>query len=274
MLAVVLLVVAASAISLSMASAQSAANGRYDTDGDRLIEVTTWQQLHAVRFDLDGDGSVDDIANSDDYAIGYPVGSNERVCDRNCTGYELSRSLDFSDAEDYGAAGWIPIRDFNTTFEGNGHTISNLYLDVNLQSNQDNAGLFGSVGGSAVIKNIGLLNVDVSGVRNVGGLVGQTGVERSMSNDEVVAVQSQISHSYVTGTVKGTGSYIGGLVGENVGTVSQSHSAADVSGGDSGNTIGGLVGYSTQQRSRPRPRVQPNDNPKLRHRQQLQAPRM
>ena len=250
MLAIVLLVVAGLAISLSLAQAQSA-NGRYDTDGDRLIEVATWQQLHAVRFDLDGDGSVDDSANSDDYAIGYPVGSNERVCDRNCNGYELSRSLDFNNADDYDAAGWIPIRDFNATLEGNGYTISNLYLDVNLQSNQDNAGLFGSVGGSAVIKNIGLLNADVSGVSNVGGLAGQTGVGWSRSNNEVVAIQSQISHSYVTGAVAGTGHHIGGLVGDNVGTVSQSYSTADVSGSDISLYIGGLAGgnYGTVTQS-------------------------
>ena len=244
LLAALLVAAAGLAASLNPAQAQTA-NGKYDTDGDRLIEISSWQQFHAVRFDLDGDGRVDDDSNSDDYAAGYPVGSNESVCDRSCNGYELSQSLDFNNADDYGAAGWIPIRDFNAIFDGNDLTISNLYLDVNLQSSQDNAGLFGSIGGSAVIKNVGLLDADVSGVSYVGGLVGKTGVGYSISDDEVVAIQSRISHSHVTGAVQGTGNYIGGLVGENVGTVSDSHSTAAVSGAsDSGGYVGGLVGSS------------------------------
>ena len=194
---------------------------------------------------------MDDDSNSGDYAAAYPVGNNEFVCARSCNGYELSRSLDFNNADDYDAAGWIPIRNFNATFDGNGRTISNLYLDVNLQSSQDNAGLFGSIGGSADIKNVGLLNADVSGVSYVGGLVGKTGVGYESSDDVVVAIQSRISHSYVTGAVQGTGNYIGGLVGENVGTVSDSHSTAAVSGAsDSGGWVGGLVGYSTRGSAR------------------------
>ena len=102
-----------------------------------------------------------------------PWAAGESVCDLSCNGYELSQPLDFDSADGYGAGGWIPIRGFNATFDGNGRTISNLYLDVDLQSSQDNAGLFGWIGANAVIKNIGLLDVEVSGAGNVGGLVGR-----------------------------------------------------------------------------------------------------
>ena len=45
-------------------------------------------------------------------------------------------------------------------------------MDVTLQTNQENAGLFGNTDSSAVIRDVGLLNVEVTGVSNVGGLVG------------------------------------------------------------------------------------------------------
>ena len=67
------------------AQAQTA-NGKYDTDGDGLIEVSNLEQLDAIRYDLDGDGSPSD-ANA--YAAAFPVGSGEAVCGSGCTGYEL-----------------------------------------------------------------------------------------------------------------------------------------------------------------------------------------
>ena len=40
----------------------------YDADDDGLIEVSSLSQLNAIRWDLDGDGLVDDGSHSDDYA--------------------------------------------------------------------------------------------------------------------------------------------------------------------------------------------------------------
>ena len=227
-----LVAVAGLAASLNPAQAQSA-NGKYDTDGDGLIEINNLEQLYAIRFDTDGNGR----SNSNYYATAYPVASNEVVC-RSCIGYELARPLDFNTADSYSSGevnedwttdeGWTPIRGFSATFDGNGHTISNLYVDLTGQVSQGNAGLFGWTTSSAVIRGIGLLNADVNGVSNVGGLVGWN-------------KGGQISHSYVTGAVSGTGGNIGGLVGDNRGAISRSYSTADVTGGGS---VGGLVGYN------------------------------
>ena len=155
----ILLLVAAAGLAASLNPAQAqSGNGKYDTDGDRLIEVSSWQQLHAIHFDLDGNGSSD----NDSYATAYPVGSNESVCDLSCNGYELSRSLDFDTAQTKlrAQAVGLPIRGFNATFDGNGRTISNLYLDVDRPSQIRPMPAF-SAGPTvnAVIKNIGLLNV-------------------------------------------------------------------------------------------------------------------
>ena len=235
---------------LNLAQAQiPAANGVYDTNGNRLIEISNLQQLHFIRYDLDGNGSADNSDHDASYALGFPLNDNQLVCDRTCRGYELTRSLDFDDGNSYQSgevvttwtegAGWVPIQDFRVTFDGNGHTISNLYINVALQPNRSFAGLFGSVRGynadkPAVIEDIGLLNVEVTGVSNVGGLVGSISV-------------GQVSRSYVTGAVSGTGSNIGGLVGYSTGEITESYSTAaveDTDGASRVSAVGGLIGYS------------------------------
>ena len=76
-----------------VANSQSA-NGKYDTDGDGLIEIEYLEQLDAIRYDLDGFGSSSDSANLRPYATAFPISSHEAVCKSNCIGYELVRSLD------------------------------------------------------------------------------------------------------------------------------------------------------------------------------------
>ena len=239
----VLLLVAAAALAASLNPAQAqAANGVYDTDSDGLIEISNLQQLYFIRHDVDGNGRADDSSNDTAYARGFPVGQGQQVCNRNCDGYELTRSLDFDSPSSYLGgeintawtmdAGWTPIRGFKATFDGNGHTISNLYMDVTRQHQSNSAGLFGYIvhrsnSNPTVIRNIGLLDVDVTGVNNVGGLVG----EKSGAD---------VSHSYVTGSVSGTGDRIGGLVGRNYSWgIHYSYSTATVTGNAD---VGGLVG--------------------------------
>ena len=122
------------------AQAQTATD--YDADDDGLIEVGSLAQLNAVRWDLDGDGTPAS-ANATDYAAAFPNAATGMGCPSSgCTGYELTTNLDFdtngngeADAGDAywnDGAGWEPIGDgesrFNATFDGNSHTISNLYI--------------------------------------------------------------------------------------------------------------------------------------------------
>ena len=92
--------------------------------------------------------------------------------------------------------GWTPISKFKGTFNGNGHTISNLKIN---RSDLEYYGLFTYLGG-ATVKNLRLENVDVVGLNYVGGLAGKT---------ESNAIIENIS---VTGAVQGIGN-VGGLVG-------------------------------------------------------------
>ena len=45
----------------------------YDADDDGLIEIEWLEQLDAVRWDLDGDGVVEDGGNAEKYAAAFPI---------------------------------------------------------------------------------------------------------------------------------------------------------------------------------------------------------
>lgn len=128
-------------------------------------------------------------------------------------------------------AGWIPIGhtahgSFRGKYDGGGYKITGLFID-----GLSFASLFGAVNG-AVIKNVGLINVDISGNSNVGGLVG-------------LSLNTTVSNCYSTGSVTGN-LYVGGLVGYNLShsIIENSFSTCDVTGYPNGNMLGGLVGWN------------------------------
>ncbi len=240
-----LLALALGALLLSSAGPVWAQAVDYDTDGDNLIEVSTLDQLDAIRYDLDGNGTVasGDQAN---YDIAFPDALASMGCAATCTGYELEADLDFDThgdddavtvADTYwnGGDGWVPLGDSGpkplmTTFEGNNHTISNLF--INRTGNSDNyIGLFGQLGGATVTR-VHLVGANVTGNNDVGALVGHITL-------------GTVSHSSSSGTVSGVGR-VGGLVGainSTRGTVQYSRSSAVVTA--TGISVGGLVGSSS-----------------------------
>ena len=140
--------------------------GGYDGDRDGLIAIRNLAQLNAMRWDRDGNGNPD--SNATDYAAAFPVGAGGSVCPSICTGYELLLvDLDFDENGDgmrndtYNTgSGWAPIGNSPTfTFDGNGRTISNLFIN---RGSADDVGLFGTAGSSAVLRNVGLINADVT----------------------------------------------------------------------------------------------------------------
>ena len=202
----------------------------YDADNDGLIEVASLAQLHAIRWDLDGDG----FATDEGYAAAFPNAPAGMGCRTNCTGYELSADLDFDtngngvadvgDAYWNDGAGWEPIGPFTATFAGNGHTLANLFI---ARSGTDEVGLFGRLGTGSLIRNVGLRGVDVRGRNEVGGLVGDS--------------DGTIRASYASGTVRGSNDVIGGLAGRNDGTITTSYVGGTVAGDD---YVGGLTGIN------------------------------
>jgi len=118
-----------------------------------------------------------------------------------------------------------------------------------------NVGLFGHIGNKAVLSNMRLENVALTGGTSyIGGLVGTN--EGTISNssasgsvggrDEIGGLvglnKGTIADSSAAVTVTGTGYNEGGLVGTNNGTISASYATGSVNGGSSSNTVGGLVG--------------------------------
>jgi hypothetical protein len=111
-------------------------------------------------------------------------------------------------------------------FNGNGHKITNLRLNIDVVAQ---VGPFGYLASGGKLSGVGIenVNVTVTNSRQAGGLVGgSSGI---------------VSNSYSTGSVNGD-STVGGLVGwsgRNGGTVSNSYSSSSVTGNWG---VGGLVG--------------------------------
>jgi len=149
---------------------------------------------------------------------------------------------------------------FTGDFDGNGHTILNLTIDVRTGNawpfgQTSNAGLFGQTGDGANILNLCMESVDVTGSRFVGGLVGfnHGSITGSCSTGSINAIswyagglvgfnhgsESSITASYSTCTINGR-QYVGGLVGENSGNITACYSTGTISGEEN---VGGLVGF-------------------------------
>jgi hypothetical protein len=150
--------------------------------------------------------------------------------------YKLMNNLDLSTS--YGSGyndgkGWIPIGHenngslyFRGSFDGNGKTISGLYIN---NTAYGNTGLFGRVEGSkAAVKNLGIVDAAITGTNYVGGVAGY------------VSAGAKVEDCYATGAVIGT-KYVGGVAGGVYsGTVQNCYATGDVSGG--GDDVGGVAG--------------------------------
>ena len=213
----------------------------YDTDDDGLIEIKTLGQLFAIRQDLNGDGAPDPMSDSTNYNGAFPdrvttaSGRNGCPTSGGCTGYELDNDLNFDENRDgritsadsafwNSGAGWEPIGrggsgpgGYNATFEGNGHTISYLYIN----RSEDYQALFGDLTAGKEIRNVGVKHATV--------VQTQTTARRFYHAILVGRNNGTITKSYVTGSVLGGLGLAGGLTGRNTGTIRASYSLAAVS---------------------------------------------
>ena len=231
--------------------------GDYDSDDDNLIDITTLEQLNAVRWDLNGNGVPDTLitaADTSKFRRAWLRGTANISCNAACTGYELMNDLDF-DTDNSGTVdsnddypNWAPIGPFNLslpndaytgTFKGNNNTISNLTISNNSTSR---VGLFGGVAGT--ITGVGLQDANVTHAVTSGTtLTIRTGALAGV-------LTGTVRSSWVTGTVSSSSTrnynYVGGLVGSVLsgGTVAASWADVDasVSAGSMGSGVGGLVG--------------------------------
>ena len=191
-------------------------------------EIWDWYDLDAIRDNLSGSHIL--MKDLDSTTAGYT---------------ELA-----SNTANQGK-GWQPIgtqdNAYTGTFDGQGYEISDLFID---RPSEADIGLFGVVDERGFVRNVGVVNTDVTGEWLVGGLVGLSFGTVSncycsgsvSGNDQVGALvghnDGTVSNSYSTGSVSGN-DLVGGLVGGSIDTVSNSHSSGTVIGES---RVGGLVG--------------------------------
>jgi filamentous hemagglutinin family protein len=138
------------------------------------------------------------------------------------------------------SSSFAPIGDaatpFSGSFDGLGHTISN--LTINRPASND-IGLFGATSNTSSIQNIGLLAGSIYGFRNIGSVAGSNAgsISNSFASTNAYGVDKLISQfTYLDAY------YAGGLVGVNTGSINLSYATGNV---DSYNGAGGLVGINS-----------------------------
>jgi len=130
-----------------------------------------------------------------------------------------------------GIEDWVPIGSestpFTGTFDGNGKVIRGLIISD--PSEETYQGLFGAIGATGVVKNLGLKNVDITGAIYTGGIAGTN--------------YGTIENCFVTGTIIGGSDPTGGIAGQNSdnGLIKNCYTACDISGAS---WTGGVVGFN------------------------------
>lgn len=139
---------------------------------------------------------------------------------------------------------WTPIgkseNEYIGTFDGDGKTVSGLFLN---DSNANYVGLFGLIGSGGTVKNVGVVDSYFKANYRVGGLCGENYCGTISNCYNTVTVSCKVS--------TGLEVYIGGVCGINFcGTITNCHNTGAVSGEYQGNDdtkmvfAGGVCGES------------------------------
>ncbi|MFW5950425.1 MAG: GLUG motif-containing protein, partial [archaeon] len=183
--------------------------------------------------------------------------------------YELEINIAASMTDQWnGGDGFEPIGDldhpFTGSFDGNGYEICGITID---RDDERRVGVFGFIDG--LLENVFVTHVDITGLGEVGALVGATGDEDDMDGSTVSGVHARgtVTGQFSVGGLVGYNhdsrpvedssaavdvgteefdvnegeEFVGGLVGYNSGDVIDSHATGTVKGP---NDVGGLVGHS------------------------------
>jgi hypothetical protein len=144
--------------------------------------------------------------------------------------YELVTDIDASNTAQFNNGdGFDPVgnssSEFNGSLDGNDHTVTGLIIN---RSNTSDIGVFGVTGNGAIVTDVTLTEIAVTGKNNVGGIVG--------FNDGTITASS------AGGELSGS-DQVGGLVGFNLGTIQRAQASVDVTAnGTGGDDVGGLIG--------------------------------
>lgn len=147
---------------------------------------------------------------------------------------------------------------FKGTFDGQGHTISGIYID----NEEGYQGLFGYVGSGGTIRNLAVTKSSIKGYNYIGGIVGYNAgtIENCSNSSEVGDITT--NRARVGGGIAGQNSgtitdcansgmisckddaYAGGIAGRNErGTITNCSSKGSISGGQKA-YVGGIAGQN------------------------------
>ena len=175
--------------------------------------------------DLSGDGS-----ESNPYEISN-VSELQAMEDDLDANYELVSDIDASQTAQFNdGTGFDPVgpsfsAQFAGSLDGSNHTITGLTID---RPTENRIGVIGVLANEGTIRNVSIVDADITGNFYTGGIVGTT-------DGEVVS-------SSVTGTVTSSNNNAGGLAGSNDGLLRESSAQVIVTGE---NQVGGLVGLNS-----------------------------
>ncbi|MBV8802720.1 MAG: autotransporter-associated beta strand repeat-containing protein, partial [Gammaproteobacteria bacterium] len=163
--------------------------------------------------------------------------------------YILNNNIDLSSTNTWNSnGGFLPIGgdtyNFTGSLAGAGYTINNLNQNFTILIGRG-SGLFGNIGSSGSVNNLGVVNANINNSNTVS----------NPTNLGILAATNSgtISSTYVTGSASAnysTGT-MGSLVGFNSGTITQSYATASLSNNSCSNcssaqlSIGGLVGNNS-----------------------------
>ena len=226
-------------------------------DGGAVSPQSANNESRELEQDRDGTYLIYTAENLKEFADIVNGTHAEGINQNTSANAKLMNDIDLNGSEENP---WTPIgnssQQYSGTFDGDGHTISGLYIN---NSRANDQGLFGYVSGGTV-KDLSVSG-DISGHWFVGGVVGYnssgtvTGCifsgSGSVSGGEDVGgvvgyngTDATVSNCYNTGTVTGTVDSVGGVVGWNSssGTVTNCYNTGAVSGGVD---VGGVVGWNS-----------------------------
>ena len=270
--------------------AEQAANGTYGEDSLNAIQSETDSRIAEINrivanTEYNGIGLFESVSDAQvvtgDFITPVSQLSEEEALAQGYTLIKTAEDLDnirndlsgkyilMNDIDLSSYSSWKPIGDevnnFTGEFNGNGHVIENLKIS---NSTEDLVGLFGISTG--IIKNLGLENVDISGIGNDSGAgaiasvasyidncyaqgivegVAAGGVVAGLMDVTTNKTGGKITNSYFVGSVSGS-SYVGGLVGLSggeiltAGKIENCFSEGSVYGGMTGGILGCSLGYT------------------------------
>jgi len=222
--------------SASLALNPATANGADAAVSTGAVIMGMSANAYTGRVDFSGSGTLSiggatyTVINSLGTSASSGDGSLQGMQGNLAGNYALGSNIDASATSGWNAgAGFTPIGNAPSSFAGNfaglGHTITNLTINT-----AGSGGLFGITAANTVLNGFGLVNASITGGETTGAIVASLG--------------GTLANAFATGSVIGPASgptYVGGLVGASAAsaTISGSHAAVAVTGG---NYVGGLIG--------------------------------